>query len=119
MYKDCKRFKDFKFLKKNIVNSFLNKKTILDFCTKCKSHIEGDVPGVTALGNAYHVTCFTCDDCQKQLAGCSFYNVDGRNLCQVDYMVILFHPITYKILLFIQLTRHYNFVFVEFIGEMR
>lgn len=48
------------------------------------------MPGVTALGNAYHVTCFSCDDCQKQLAGCSFYSVDGRNLCQVDYMVNFF-----------------------------
>lgn len=75
-----------------------------DFCAKCGSQIVGDTPGVTALGNAYHVNCFTCDVCQKQLAGCSFYNVDGKNLCQVDYMNSLekcdkcMTPITQKIL---------------------
>ncbi|CAK5075348.1 unnamed protein product [Meloidogyne enterolobii] len=58
----------------------------LDYCTKCRQQISGDPPGVTALGQPYHVTCFCCDQCQKQLAGCSFYAVDGKNLCQVDYM---------------------------------
>uniref|UniRef100_A0A915E3S5 LIM zinc-binding domain-containing protein n=1 Tax=Ditylenchus dipsaci TaxID=166011 RepID=A0A915E3S5_9BILA len=75
-----------------------------DFCAKCGSQIVGDTPGVTALGNAYHVSCFACDVCQKQLAGCSFYSVDGKNLCQVDYMNSLekcekcLTPITQKIL---------------------
>ncbi|KAI1728446.1 LIM domain-containing protein [Ditylenchus destructor] len=75
-----------------------------DFCAKCGSQIVGDTPGVTALGNAYHVNCFACDVCQKQLAGCSFYSVDGKNLCQVDYMNSLekcekcLTPITQKIL---------------------
>lgn len=74
-----------------------------EFCSKCSTPI-GSAPGVTALGHAYHVTCFTCDVCQKQLAGCSFYNVDGKNLCQVDYMNTLEKcekcatPITSKIL---------------------
>uniref|UniRef100_A0A914N5N6 LIM zinc-binding domain-containing protein n=1 Tax=Meloidogyne incognita TaxID=6306 RepID=A0A914N5N6_MELIC len=57
-----------------------------NYCTKCRQQISGDPPGVTALGQPYHVTCFCCDQCQKQLAGCSFYAVDGKNLCQVDYM---------------------------------
>lgn len=75
-----------------------------DYCTKCRQQISGDPPGVTALGQAYHVTCFCCDQCQKQLAGCSFYAVDGKNLCQVDYMNSLEKcekckmPITQKIL---------------------
>jgi len=75
-----------------------------DFCTKCRQPIVGDTPGVTALGKTFHVTCFCCDECRKQLAGCSFYSVDGRNLCQVDYMNSLekcdkcLTPITQKIL---------------------
>ncbi|KAE9548813.1 hypothetical protein FO519_007983 [Halicephalobus sp. NKZ332] len=75
-----------------------------DICTKCEKEILNDTPGVTALGKAYHVTCFLCDQCQKQLAGCSFYSVDGKNLCQVDYMNSLDKcdkcatPITQKIL---------------------
>jgi len=75
-----------------------------DYCTKCRKQIVADTPGVTALGSAYHVSCFCCDECQKQLAGCSFYSVDGKNLCQVDYMNSLekcekcLTPITQKIL---------------------
>ncbi|CAD5212700.1 unnamed protein product [Bursaphelenchus okinawaensis] len=75
-----------------------------DICAKCSSPIVADTPGVTALGKPYHVNCFACDVCQKQLAGCSFYNVDGKNLCQVDYMNSLEKcekcqtPITQKIL---------------------
>jgi hypothetical protein len=75
-----------------------------DFCTKCEAQIVADTPGVTALGRPYHVGCFTCDVCQKQLAGCSFYNAEGKNLCQVDYMNTLEKcekcatPITQKIL---------------------
>uniref|UniRef100_A0AC34QJE6 LIM zinc-binding domain-containing protein n=1 Tax=Panagrolaimus sp. JU765 TaxID=591449 RepID=A0AC34QJE6_9BILA len=76
----------------------------VDICVKCQKEIVQDTPGVTALGKAYHVSCFLCDQCQKQLAGCSFYNVDGKNLCQVDYMNSLDKcekcgtPITQKIL---------------------
>jgi hypothetical protein len=75
-----------------------------DICAKCSTAILGDTPGVTALGKPYHVNCFSCDACQKQLAGCSFYSVDGKNLCQVDYMNSLEKcekcatPITQKIL---------------------
>uniref|UniRef100_A0A7E4UNU4 LIM domain-containing protein n=2 Tax=Panagrellus redivivus TaxID=6233 RepID=A0A7E4UNU4_PANRE len=76
----------------------------IETCTKCQKEIIGDTPGVTALGKPYHVTCFLCDQCQKQLAGCSFYSIDGKNLCQVDYMNSLDKcdkcqtPITSKIL---------------------
>ncbi|KAI6194724.1 Zyxin [Aphelenchoides besseyi] len=75
-----------------------------DICAKCSTPIVGDTPGVTALGKPFHVHCFACDVCSKQLAGCSFYNVDGKNLCQVDYMNSLEKckkcetPITQKIL---------------------
>jgi hypothetical protein len=75
-----------------------------DICSKCQKEIAGDTPGVTARGKPYHVLCFCCDQCQKQLAGCSFYSVDGKNLCQVDYMNSLDKcdkcatPITEKIL---------------------
>uniref|UniRef100_A0A0N5BC43 LIM zinc-binding domain-containing protein n=1 Tax=Strongyloides papillosus TaxID=174720 RepID=A0A0N5BC43_STREA len=55
-------------------------------CYKCNQVIQLDRPGVTALGNFYHVECFVCEGCGKQLAGSSFYNVQGKCFCEVDYV---------------------------------
>uniref|UniRef100_A0A0N4Z9M3 Lipoma-preferred partner homolog n=1 Tax=Parastrongyloides trichosuri TaxID=131310 RepID=A0A0N4Z9M3_PARTI len=55
-------------------------------CNKCNQIIQPDRPGVTALGNFYHVECFVCEGCGKQLAGSSFYNVQGKCYCEVDYV---------------------------------
>uniref|UniRef100_A0AAF5DMN1 LIM zinc-binding domain-containing protein n=1 Tax=Strongyloides stercoralis TaxID=6248 RepID=A0AAF5DMN1_STRER len=57
-----------------------------NICNKCKQIIQPDRPGVTALGNFYHVECFVCEGCGKQLAGSSFYNVQGKCFCEVDYV---------------------------------
>lgn len=35
----------------------------------------------------FHLKCFTCKECNKQLAGGSFYNVDGQAFCEDDYLV--------------------------------
>ncbi|VDM96001.1 unnamed protein product [Thelazia callipaeda] len=77
---------------------------ISDNCCKCGESISNDRPGCTALNQAYHVTCFTCVQCNKQLAGGSFYNVDGTPLCKEDYTKTLERcsscgePITDKLL---------------------
>ncbi|KAM3718838.1 Zyxin [Dirofilaria immitis] len=73
-------------------------------CSKCGEGINNNRPGCTALGEMFHVTCFTCGECNKQLAGGSFYNVDGKALCEDDYMQSLEKcnncgkPITEKLL---------------------
>ncbi|EJD73815.1 CBR-ZYX-1 protein, partial [Loa loa] len=75
-----------------------------DKCCKCGGSISNDRPGCTAIGEMFHITCFTCKECNKQLAGGSFYNVDGQPLCEDDYVKSLEKcgncgkPITEKLL---------------------
>ncbi|VDM39262.1 unnamed protein product [Toxocara canis] len=54
-------------------------------CSKCGESISSERAGCAALGRVYHVECFTCTQCGTQLAGTSFYTVDGRVLCEQDY----------------------------------
>ncbi|CAG9532570.1 unnamed protein product [Cercopithifilaria johnstoni] len=58
-----------------------------DKCYKCGESIN-DEPGCTALGQAFHMKCFTCKECNKELGG-SFYNVGGQPLCEDDYVKTL------------------------------
>ncbi|GMT16825.1 hypothetical protein PFISCL1PPCAC_8122 [Pristionchus fissidentatus] len=55
-------------------------------CVNCKQEITNDKPGCTALNQVFHVSCFTCSKCGDQLAGSSFYNVDGKPICERDYV---------------------------------
>lgn len=54
-------------------------------CCKCGEGISNERPGCTALDQMFHIDCFTCKECGKQLAGASFYNVDGKPMCETDY----------------------------------
>lgn len=54
-------------------------------CHKCDGPVS-ETSGCTAMGNIYHVACFTCHHCQINLQGKPFYGVDGKALCEDDYM---------------------------------
>lgn len=54
-------------------------------CFTCGEAIAEGKPGCKALEKIFHIACFKCDKCGKQLAGSSFYNVDGKPLCDADY----------------------------------
>ncbi|MFH4978808.1 hypothetical protein AB6A40_005517 [Gnathostoma spinigerum] len=54
-------------------------------CSKCGEEITNARPGCAALDQIFHISCFQCEKCGKQLAGSSFYNVDGKPLCEADY----------------------------------
>lgn len=56
-------------------------------CFKCGHKIRGEGSGCSAMGQMYHIKCFTCKTCHKELQGLPFYNVDGKALCEKDYMV--------------------------------
>lgn len=56
-------------------------------CFTCGHKIRGEGNGCSAMGQMYHTTCFTCKTCHKELQGLPFYNVDGKALCEKDYMV--------------------------------
>lgn len=54
-------------------------------CHKCSGPVS-ESSGCTAMGNIYHIACFTCHHCQINLQGKPFYGVDGKALCEDDYM---------------------------------
>jgi hypothetical protein len=58
-----------------------------DNCAKCGEGIANDRPGCTALNQTFHLACFTCSECGKELAGGSFYALEGKPYCESDYMV--------------------------------
>lgn len=55
-------------------------------CFRCKKKVVGEGSGCRAMDRIYHVSCFTCKTCHKELKGLTFYNVDGRPLCEADYL---------------------------------
>uniref|UniRef100_A0A0N5AUS3 Lipoma-preferred partner n=1 Tax=Syphacia muris TaxID=451379 RepID=A0A0N5AUS3_9BILA len=58
---------------------------IADKCSACGEAIAENRPGCRALEKTFHIACFKCDVCGKTLAGSSFYNVNGKPLCEADY----------------------------------
>ncbi|TMS40215.1 hypothetical protein L596_006619 [Steinernema carpocapsae] len=56
-----------------------------DICSRCEGNIDSTNPGCTALERTFHVSCFTCEQCGGSLAGGSFYNVNGKAICEKDY----------------------------------
>lgn len=51
-------------------------------CAKCSGDISGHF--VRALGEAYHISCFTCEDCDVPCAA-KFFPVDSKPLCEHCY----------------------------------
>lgn len=43
--------------------------------------------GCTAMGNIYHIKCFTCTHCGDQLEGKPFYHIDSKPYCEEGYLV--------------------------------
>uniref|UniRef100_H0W8N8 Zyxin n=1 Tax=Cavia porcellus TaxID=10141 RepID=H0W8N8_CAVPO len=39
----------------------------------------------TSLGQLFHITCFTCHQCQQQLQGQQFYSLEGAPYCEGCY----------------------------------
>ncbi|XP_026839110.1 transforming growth factor beta-1-induced transcript 1 protein isoform X2 [Drosophila erecta] len=58
-------------------------------CVKCNSRVLGESSGCTAMDQIYHITCFTCADCQINLQGKPFYALDGKPYCEYDYLQTL------------------------------
>ncbi|KAJ2948550.1 hypothetical protein O0L34_g7805 [Tuta absoluta] len=54
-------------------------------CIKCNKKVVGENSGCSAMGNMYHVKCFSCHRCDMNLQGKPFYAVDGLAYCEADY----------------------------------
>ncbi|XP_070143755.1 LIM domain-containing protein 1 isoform X4 [Drosophila kikkawai] len=58
-------------------------------CVKCNSRVLGESSGCTAMDQIYHISCFTCTECQINLQGKPFYALDGKPFCEYDYLQTL------------------------------
>uniref|UniRef100_A0A2K5JCA7 Filamin-binding LIM protein 1 n=1 Tax=Colobus angolensis palliatus TaxID=336983 RepID=A0A2K5JCA7_COLAP len=56
-----------------------------DICAFCHKTVSPRELAVEAMKRQYHAQCFTCRTCRRQLAGQSFYQKDGRPLCERCY----------------------------------
>ncbi|KAM5248195.1 filamin-binding LIM protein 1 isoform 2-T2 [Ctenodactylus gundi] len=56
-----------------------------DICAFCHKTVSPRELAVEAMKKQYHAQCFTCRTCRRQLAGQSFYQKDGRPLCEPCY----------------------------------
>lgn len=58
-------------------------------CFKCGERVLGENSGCTAMDQIYHISCFTCTQCQINLQGKPFYALDGNPFCEYDYLQTL------------------------------
>lgn len=45
-------------------------------CHKCGDKVIGEGNGCSAMGEVYHVNCFTCAVCSQPLRGKQFYAIN-------------------------------------------
>ncbi|XP_047410662.1 filamin-binding LIM protein 1 [Sciurus carolinensis] len=65
--------------------NFPERETSTDICAFCHKTVSPRELAVEAMKRQYHAQCFTCRTCRRQLAGQSFYQKDGRPLCEPCY----------------------------------
>ncbi|XP_034485420.1 lipoma-preferred partner homolog [Drosophila innubila] len=58
-------------------------------CYKCGERVLGENSGCTAMDQIYHISCFTCTECQINLQGKPFYALEGNPFCEYDYLQTL------------------------------
>ncbi|XP_006866419.1 PREDICTED: filamin-binding LIM protein 1 isoform X1 [Chrysochloris asiatica] len=61
------------------------RETSTDVCAFCHKTVSPRELAVEAMKKQYHAQCFTCRTCRRLLAGQSFYQKDGRPLCEPCY----------------------------------
>ncbi|XP_040857996.1 zyxin isoform X2 [Ochotona curzoniae] len=54
-------------------------------CGRCHQPLARAQPAVRALGHLFHITCFTCHECEQQLQGQQFYSLEGAPYCEGCY----------------------------------
>lgn len=88
-YKNKAQCAFFFFLRHDILNSTFFSSTLRLFATKCSGCMEKIAPTefvMRALECVYHLNCFCCCVCDRQLRkGDEFVLKEGQLLCKIDY----------------------------------
>lgn len=50
---------------------------VIGMCYKCGEKVLGEGSGCTAMDQVYHIKCFTCHVCMKELRGKPFFAMEG------------------------------------------
>ena len=58
---------------------------INEFCGQCHQPLAHAQLAVHTLGKLFHITCFTCHQCEQQLQGQQFYSLEGALYCEGCY----------------------------------
>nr|KAF6470633.1 zyxin [Molossus molossus] len=58
---------------------------VSESCGRCQQPLARTQPAVRALGQLFHITCFTCHQCEQQLQGQQFYSLEGAPYCEGCY----------------------------------
>ncbi|XP_016012683.2 zyxin [Rousettus aegyptiacus] len=58
---------------------------VSESCGRCHQPLARAQPAVRALGQLFHITCFTCHRCEQQLQGQQFYSLEGAPYCEGCY----------------------------------
>ncbi|XP_004382419.1 zyxin [Trichechus manatus latirostris] len=56
-----------------------------ELCGRCCQPLARAQPVVRALGQLFHITCFICHQCSRQLQGQQFYSLEGSPYCEGCY----------------------------------
>ncbi|XP_025234080.1 zyxin isoform X5 [Theropithecus gelada] len=56
-----------------------------ELCGRCHQPLARAQPAVRALGQLFHIACFTCHQCAQQLQGQQFYSLEGAPYCESCY----------------------------------
>ncbi|OQR70686.1 lipoma-preferred partner-like [Tropilaelaps mercedesae] len=55
-------------------------------CVECQREVLNDGSGCSAMDKVYHISCFKCHVCKKELQGKAFFAVQGQPYCEEDYL---------------------------------
>uniref|UniRef100_A0A8C5KT89 Zyxin n=1 Tax=Jaculus jaculus TaxID=51337 RepID=A0A8C5KT89_JACJA len=58
---------------------------VSESCGRCHQPLARAQPAVRALGQLFHIPCFTCHHCEQQLQGQQFYSLEGAPFCEGCY----------------------------------
>lgn len=79
---------DLDFYTKTLLSNVENPKDeeFYGYCAKCNGVVEGEQVGCKAFGKIFHIKCFCCETCGKNVHGIQFYAINEKPYCEQCYL---------------------------------